>query len=99
MYWLLNSSVQSFCTYANLLTSSELDTILPDLLLPRHWAEYPGFNYKVKLCIRTKDLEFSVSNPKKGVFENHTDLARATSECEYVFSDVRGYPIPFGPGK
>ncbi len=38
--WLLNSSVQSFGTYANLLTSSEWDTILPDLLLPQHWTEY-----------------------------------------------------------
>jgi hypothetical protein len=34
--WLLNSSVQSFGTYANLLTSSERDTLLPDHLIPRH---------------------------------------------------------------
>ncbi len=38
--WLLYSSVRSFGTHANLLTSSEWDIILPDLLLPRHWTDY-----------------------------------------------------------
>ena len=47
--WLLNSSIQSFGTFANLLPSSEWDTTLPDLLLPRRWVEHPGFNYRVQL--------------------------------------------------
>jgi hypothetical protein len=61
--WLLNSSVQSFGTYANLLTSSEWDTILPNFLLSRRWVEYPGFNYKVQLWIRTNDPDVLYGNP------------------------------------
>jgi hypothetical protein len=38
--WLLNSSIQSFGTFANLLPSSEWDSTLPDLLLPRRWVEH-----------------------------------------------------------
>ncbi len=72
--WLLNSSIHSFGPYANLLISSEWDTILPDLLLPRHWAKYPGFNYEVQLCIRTKDPLFSGFNPLIKGLDNYAEL-------------------------
>jgi hypothetical protein len=46
------------------------------------------------LWIRTKDPDFSGLNPKKGVKGSKAELLRAASECTYVFSNVRGHPIP-----
>ena len=45
--------------------------------------------------IGAKDPEISGSNPEKGGLVNQAELVRATSECEYVVSHVRGHHVPF----